>query len=103
MRILLRDVRRARFAIREHHAIVSLKSQDVVVLLKLAAHHDDAWSYPALGVQLGMSSSEVLRELLITDTAAPAERPTDDVDAIVSISSRVEYYELANQLKSTRI
>jgi hypothetical protein len=36
-----------------------LKPQDVLVLLKLAAHPDRAWSYPALGVELGMSSSEV--------------------------------------------
>ena len=30
-----------------------------------------------------------MRELLITDEAGPPERPTDDVDGIVSISSRV--------------
>jgi predicted nucleotidyltransferase len=41
-----------------------------------------------------------VRELLITDEAAPPERPTDDVDAIVSISSRVEYYQLANELRA---
>jgi hypothetical protein len=38
---------------------VSLKSQDVLVLLKLSAHQDRPWSYPALGIELGMSSSEV--------------------------------------------
>ena len=38
---------------------MSLKAQDVLVLLKLAAHRDRAWSYPGLGIDLGMSSSEV--------------------------------------------
>lgn len=55
----LRTVRLARFAIREYREGVSLKSQDVLVLLKLAAHRDRAWSYPGLGIDLGMSSSEV--------------------------------------------
>jgi hypothetical protein len=41
-----------------------------------------------------------VRELLITDEAAPPERPTDDVDGIVSISSRAEYYELADELRA---
>jgi predicted nucleotidyltransferase len=41
-----------------------------------------------------------VRGLLITDAAAPPERPTDDVDAIVSISSRVEYYQLADELRA---
>jgi len=40
-----------------------------------------------------------VRGLLITDAAAPPERPTDDVDAIVSISSRVEYYQFADELR----
>jgi DNA-binding Lrp family transcriptional regulator len=38
---------------------VSLKPQDVVVLLKLAVHSDHAWSYPKLAVELAMSPSEV--------------------------------------------
>lgn len=42
----------------------------------------------------------VVRELLMTDEAATPERATDDVDGIVSISSRVEYYELAEQLRT---
>ena len=40
-----------------------------------------------------------VRELLITDEAAPPERPTDDVDGIVSISSRGEYYRFADELR----
>jgi DNA-binding Lrp family transcriptional regulator len=38
---------------------VSLKPQDVLVLLKLAARSDAPWSYPKLAVELGMSASEV--------------------------------------------
>ena len=38
---------------------VSLKSQDVVVLLKLVSWADATWSYPKLAVELGMSPSEV--------------------------------------------
>jgi DNA-binding Lrp family transcriptional regulator len=38
---------------------VPLKPQDVLVLLKLASREDSAWSYPTLGVELGMSPSEV--------------------------------------------
>jgi len=40
-----------------------------------------------------------VRELLITDAAAPPDRPTDDVDGIVSISSRAEYYRFADELR----
>lgn len=36
-----------------------LKPQDVVVLLKLAAHPDAEWTYPKLGYELAMSASEV--------------------------------------------
>jgi DNA-binding Lrp family transcriptional regulator len=39
--------------------MVAIKPQDVVVLLKLAAHADTAWSYPRLAVELAMSPSEV--------------------------------------------
>jgi hypothetical protein len=41
-----------------------------------------------------------VRGLLITDEAAAPERPTDDVDGIVSISSRVEYYQFADELRT---
>jgi hypothetical protein len=36
-----------------------LKPQDVVVLLKLAVHQDERWSYSGLAASLGMSPSEV--------------------------------------------
>jgi DNA-binding Lrp family transcriptional regulator len=39
--------------------MVSLKPQDVVVLLKLASRNGAEWSYPKLAVELGMSPSEV--------------------------------------------
>ena len=38
---------------------MSLKPQDVVVLLKLALHEDRAWTFPALAAELSMSASEV--------------------------------------------
>lgn len=38
---------------------MSLKPQDVVVLLKLAAHPELDWNYASLAVALGMSASEV--------------------------------------------
>ena len=38
--------------------------------------------------------------LLITDTATPDVRITTDVDVIVEIASRVEYYRLAESLRS---
>jgi len=38
--------------------------------------------------------------LLITDTAAPDVRPTLDVDVIVEISSRIDYYKLEESLRS---
>jgi DNA-binding Lrp family transcriptional regulator len=38
---------------------VSLKPQDVLVLLKLASLKDASWSYPKLAVELAMSPSEV--------------------------------------------
>jgi hypothetical protein len=38
---------------------VPLKPQDVVVILKLAAHPEVKWSYPKLSVDLSMSASEV--------------------------------------------
>jgi predicted nucleotidyltransferase len=38
--------------------------------------------------------------LLLTDTAAPEPRPTDDVDAITEVLSRAEYYQLADELRA---
>jgi hypothetical protein len=38
---------------------MSLKAQDVMVALKLAARPDAAWSYPKLALDLAMSASEV--------------------------------------------
>lgn len=38
--------------------------------------------------------------LLITDTAAPDVRPTLDVDVIVEISSRLDYYKLEESLRA---
>jgi hypothetical protein len=37
--------------------------------------------------------------LLITDEAAPDVRPTDDVDVIVELVSRREYYQLEDKLR----
>lgn len=41
-----------------------------------------------------------VRGLLITDPAAPPERPTDDVDVIVEIVSRRDYYAFASRLRA---
>ena len=38
--------------------------------------------------------------LLITDSAAPPIRVTRDVDAIVQVVSRAEYYQLAEKLRA---
>lgn len=38
---------------------MSLKPQDILVVLKLTARPDAAWSYPKLAVDLSMSASEV--------------------------------------------
>ena len=38
--------------------------------------------------------------LLITDQAAPDVRPTIDVDVIVEITSRVEFYRLEEELQA---
>jgi hypothetical protein len=40
--------------------------------------------------------------LLITDPAAPPIRTTQDVDAIVHVVSRAEYYQLAEKLRGKR-
>lgn len=37
--------------------------------------------------------------LLITDPAAPDMRPTEDVDVIMAITSRIKYYKLGDQLR----
>jgi hypothetical protein len=41
----------------------------------------------------------MVRALLITDTGAASERPTDDVDAIVHVTSRVELHRLGEELR----
>jgi hypothetical protein len=38
-------------------------------------------------------------ELWITDPAAPEFRPTDDIDVIVEITTRQEYYRLEERLR----
>ena len=42
----------------------------------------------------------MIRGLLITDPGAPPERPTDDVDLIVELSSTAAYHRLAAELRS---
>jgi predicted nucleotidyltransferase len=41
-----------------------------------------------------------VRGLLMTDPAAPPERPTDDVDVIVEVASTVEFYRLGAELRA---
>ena len=41
----------------------------------------------------------MIRSLLITDPGAPPARPTDDIDVIAAIASRVEYYAFAERLR----
>jgi predicted nucleotidyltransferase len=41
-----------------------------------------------------------IRGLLVTDPAAQAERPTDDVDVIVEVASLREYHQLGDDLRS---
>lgn len=38
--------------------------------------------------------------LLLTDPASPSVRPTTDVDVMAEIASRVDYYQLSEQLRS---
>src|SRR4028118_5175 len=38
--------------------------------------------------------------LYLDEVAAPDIRPTDDVDCVVSIASRAEYYQLSELLKT---
>jgi predicted nucleotidyltransferase len=42
----------------------------------------------------------MIRSLLITDPGAPAARPTDDIDVVAAVSSRTEYYALAERLRA---
>jgi predicted nucleotidyltransferase len=42
----------------------------------------------------------MVRGLLVTDPGAPPERPTDDVDLIVELSSTAAYHRLAVELRS---
>jgi predicted nucleotidyltransferase len=42
----------------------------------------------------------MVRGLLITDTGASPARPTDDVDLIVGVASRVAYIELSKELRA---
>src|SRR5258708_23987588 len=49
----------ARLEIHEYRTCVSLKPEDVLVLLKLASAADQEWSYPKLAAELAMSASEV--------------------------------------------
>ena len=59
----------------------------------------------AVSAALGPLRTEVvfvggmIRSLLITDPAAPMARPTDDIDLVAAISSRAEYYVLAERLR----
>lgn len=49
----------SRFANNEYDPIMELKPQDLLVLLKVAAHPPQRWTYAALGEALAMSASEV--------------------------------------------
>jgi predicted nucleotidyltransferase len=42
----------------------------------------------------------MVRSLLTTDPGAPPARPTDDIDVVAAISSRAEYYALAERLRA---
>lgn len=53
-----------------------LKPQDVLVLLKLALREDEAWSYPRLAAELGMSASEVhasVKRAVLAQLAVPSQ------------------------------
>jgi hypothetical protein len=41
----------------------------------------------------------MIRGLLVTDPAASPPRPTDDVDLIIDVPSRLEYYRLGEELR----
>jgi hypothetical protein len=47
------------FQILEYRTPVNLKPQDILVLLKLVARGHEPWSYTSLGVDLGMSPSQL--------------------------------------------
>src|SRR5262245_33810357 len=59
---------------------VSLKPQDVVVLLKLAARPDEDWSYPKLAADLSMSASEVHASVRRTTQAGLVAEATRSVN-----------------------
>jgi len=59
---------------------MSLKPQDVVVLLKLATRSNTAWSYSKLGVELGMSPSEVHASVKRASRAGLLAEPTRSVN-----------------------
>lgn len=53
-----------------------LKPQDILVLLKLALREDDAWSYPRIAAELGMSASEVhasVKRAVLAQLAVPCQ------------------------------
>jgi hypothetical protein len=56
--VLLGPLRHSRIA-NTSSLVLALKSQDVVVALKIAALGGAAWSYPSLASELGMSASGV--------------------------------------------
>lgn len=49
----------SQFANSEYGDVMELKPQDLLVLLKVAAHPPQRWTYAALGEALGISASEV--------------------------------------------
>lgn len=42
----------------------------------------------------------MIRGLLISDAAAPAGRPTDDIDVVAEVDSRAQYYALSERLRA---
>lgn len=65
---------------------MSLKSQDVLVVLKLAARPDVAWSYPRLAADLSMSASEVhasVRRATRSGLLQPDDRHTPNRKAVL--------------------
>ena len=48
----------------------------------------------------GISGGGCVTGLLLTDLASPPVRPTTDVDVMAEIVSRVDYYQLAEQLRT---
>ncbi len=51
---------------------MALKAQDILVLLKLVAQHDESWTYSQLAAELGLSSSQVhaaVRRIIVSGLA----------------------------------